>query len=176
MRSRVTVTCGKGPLMRWTALRMCLVAAVGAVLVAPAAAAADTTTIVLYAETRSIARVDENAPGTDHGDLVHREFAMSRTRGGPVIGVSYSQAVVVAYNPSAKIDVRRVDTQKVLPGGTLVTTGLSELAIGTVPQPGWKDTYAVIGGTGKYAGARGTEQLTLLEDGKTFKVVITLLK
>lgn len=159
-----------------TALRICLVAAIGSVLIAPAAVAADTTTIVLYAETRGLARVDANAPGTDHSDLVHREFALSRTRGGPVIGVSYSQAVVVAYNPVAKVDVRRVDTQKILPGGTLSTTGLSDLVIGTIPQPGWKDTYAVIGGTGKYAGARGTEQLTLLEDGKTFKVVITLIK
>lgn len=159
-----------------TALRICLVAAIGSVLIAPAAVAADTTTIVLYAETRGLARVDANAPGTDHSDLVHREFALSRTRGGPVIGVSYSQAVVVAYNPVAKVDVRRVDTQKILPGGTLSTTGLSDLVIGTIPQPGWKDTYAVIGGTGKYAGARGTEQLTLLEDGKTFKVVMTLIK
>ena len=159
-----------------TARRMCLFAAIGSALIAPTAAAADTTTIVLYAENRGVARVDTNAPGTDHGDLVHREFALSRTRGGPVIGVAYSQSVIVSYNSDAKIDVRRVDTQTVLPGGTLAATGLSDLAIGTVPQPGWKDTYAVIGGTGKFAGARGTEQLTLLEDGRTFKTVITLTK
>jgi hypothetical protein len=53
---------------------------------------------------------------------------------------------------------------------------MSKLPIGTLPQPGWTDTYAVIGGTGKYAGARGSERLTLLEDGKTYKVVITLIK
>ena len=52
---------------------------------------------------------------------------------------------------------------------------MSKLAIGTLPQPGWTDTYAVVGGTGKFAGARGTERLTLLEDGMTYKVVITLL-
>lgn len=159
-----------------SAVNTCVALAMGAVVLAPAAHAADTTTIVLYAETRGIARIDTNAPGPDHGDVVDREYAMSRMLGGPVIGVTYSESIVVAYNPQAKIDVRRVDTQKVLPGGTLATTGLSELAIGTLPQPGWTDTYAVIGGTGKYAGARGTEKLTLLSDGKTFKVVITLIK
>ena len=32
-------------------------------------------------------------------------------------------------------------------GGELFITGTSKLAIGTVPQPGWTDTYAVVGGT-----------------------------
>lgn len=160
-------------------IRLTLAIAAALLLVAPAARAADsggTRTITFYAETRSLARVDANQPGADNGDLVHREFAMSRTRGGPVIGVTYSQSVVVAYNPESKVDVRRVETEKVLPGGELYTSGLSQLAIGTIPQPGWTDVYAIVGGTGKYMGARGTERLTLLEDGKTFKVVITLLK
>ncbi|MFM8350524.1 MAG: hypothetical protein ACKN9D_05605 [Actinomycetales bacterium] len=117
-----------------SAVNTCVALAMGAVVLAPAAHAADTTTIVLYAETRGIARIDTNAPGPDHGDVVDREYAMSRTLGGPVIGVTYSESIVVAYNPQAKIDVRRVDTQKVLPGGTLATTGLSELAIGTLPH------------------------------------------
>ncbi len=157
------------------------VAAIAAVLAptaqaAPGADKPGTTTIVLYAENRSLARVDVNQPGPDHGDLVHREFALSREVGGAVIGVSYSQSAVIAYNPDAKVDVRRVDTEKMLPGGRLFSEGISRLAIGTLPQPGWKDTYAVIGGTGKYAGARGTEELILMPDGKTFKVIIRLLK
>ena len=47
--------------------------------------------------------------------------------------------------------------------------GLSKLPTGTVPQLGWKDTYAVVGGMSKYEGARGTQTLTLLEDSKTFR-------
>ena len=160
--------------------RLVLLTATASVLVAPAASAATASvdhakTIVLFAENRGIARVDNNAAGPDNGDLVHRELALSRTRAGAVIGVAYSQSEIVAYNPEAKIDVRRVDIQDSLPGGQLFITGTSKLAIGSVPQPGWTDTYAVVGGTGKYAGARGTERLTLLEDGKTFKLVITLL-
>lgn len=168
--------------MTRSVLRLIVSVASAALLVIPAASGAaaanhgGTTTIVLFAENRNLSRIDDNQPGPDDGDLVHRELALSLTRGGPVIGVTYAQSEIVAFNRDAKVDIRRVDTQKKLPGGTLFTTGLSQLSIGTIPQPGWTDNYAVIGGTGKYAGARGTEKLTLLEDGKTFKVVITLVK
>ncbi len=158
-----------------------MIAGAAAMLTAPAANAAPSadkkaaTTLVLYAENRGIARIENNAPGPDNSDLVHRELALSYTLKGPVIGVAYSQAEIVAYNPVAKTDIRRVDIENQLPGGWMFIAGMSKLAIGSLPQPGWTDTYAVIGGTGKYAGARGTERLTLLEDGTTYKVVITLL-
>ena len=134
------------------------------------------TTMVLYAENRGIARIDNNAEGPSSGDLVHRELALSKTRAGAVIGDSYSQSEIVSYDPVAKTDMRRVDVQNSLPGGWLFLLGMSKLPIGSVPQPGWTDTYAVIGGTGEYAGAQGYERLLLLEDGKTFKLDITLLR
>jgi hypothetical protein len=171
------------------ALRPCIIALAASLLAVPAAmlagpaanAAPSTdskaaTTLVLFAENRGVARIDNNAQGPDNSDLVHRELALSRTLNGPVIGVSYSQSEIVAYNPESKMDMRRVDIENALPGGWLFIAGMSKLPIGTLPQPGWTDTYAVIGGTGKYAGARGSERLTLLEDGKTYKVVITLIK
>jgi len=132
------------------------------------------TTLVLFAENRGIARLDNNAQGPSNGDLVHRELALSRTLGGDVIGVSYSQSEIVAYNPEAKTDIRRVDVEDSLPGGWLFIRGMTKLPIGSVPQAGWTDTYAVVGGTGIYAGVHGYERLTLLADGKTFKVVLTL--
>lgn len=164
-----------------SAVAVTVLAGAAAMFTAPAANAAPaadkkaTTTLVLYAENRGIARIENNAPGPDNSDLVHRELALSYTLKGPVIGVAYSQAEIVAYNPEAKTDIRRIDIERSLPGGWLFIAGMSKLAIGSLPQPGWTDTYAVIGGTGKYAGARGSERLTLLEDGKTYKVVITLL-
>jgi hypothetical protein len=172
--------------MKFSIVPVALLSVVTALLLAPVAQAEPSekgasdskasTTIVLFSENRGIARIENNQPGTDHGDLVHRELALSKTRKGPVIGVSYTQATVVAYNPVAKVDVRRVDIERQLPGGWLFSRGMSKLPIGSVPQPGWSDTYAVIGGTGKYAGARGYERLLLLEDGVTFKLTITLLK
>jgi hypothetical protein len=142
---------------------------------APSTGPKGSTTMVLYAENRGIARIENNTQGPDNGDLVHRELALSKTLKGAVIGVSYSQSEIIAYNPEAKTDMRRVDIETSLPGGWMFFRGMSKLPIGSLPQPGWTDTYAVIGGTGKYAGARGYERLTLLEDGKTYKLAITLL-
>ena len=87
---------------------------------APAATAASSsggTTLVLYAENRGIARIENKAQGPDNGDLVHRELALSRTVKGPAIGFSYSQSEILAYNPESTIDVRAVDIEDSLPRG-----------------------------------------------------------
>ena len=172
----------KGPFMSRITRGLLTVSATVALLVlgtpianaVPSAVPKGTTTLVLFAENRGIARLDNNAHGPSNGDLVHRELALSRTLSGEVIGVSYSQSEIVAYNPEAKTDIRRVDVENSIPGGWLFMRGMSKLPIGTLPQPGWTDTYAVIGGTGTYAGVHGYERLTLLQDGKTFKCVFTL--
>jgi hypothetical protein len=146
-------------------------------IAAPGADKAKTSTVVFYAENRGIARVDDNANGAlENGDIVLRQLALSSTRGGEVIGVAYSQAEIVAYNAQAKTDVRRVSIQTQLPGGDLISMGVSNLPVGAVLQPGWQETYAIVGGTGKYEGARGSEKLTVLEDGRTFKVVLTFVR
>jgi len=170
--------------MKRTSISFALAAAAGLVLAgavtSPAVAApqshhSNVTSLVFYAENRSVVRVDADADGAlEHGDMVERELALSRTLGGPVVGVSYSQGEIVAYKPETKSDVRRVNIQNQVPGGELFATGLVEYSALALPTPGWQESYAIIGGTGKYAGVRGTEQLTLIEDGKTFKVVLKI--
>jgi hypothetical protein len=176
---------GKGSPMKRISLTFGVVAAAGLFLVgsaiSPAAAVpmshhATVTSLVYYAENRGVTRVDSDADGAlEHGDMVERELALSRTLGGKVIGVSYSQGEIVAYKPEIKTDVRRVSIQNQLPGGELFATGLVEYSALALPTPGWQESYAIIGGTGKYAGARGSGTMTLLEDGKTFKVVLKLM-
>jgi hypothetical protein len=129
--------------------------------------------IVMYSETKSLVRVDTNATGVDHGDLFHREDALSRKLNGPVIGVSYSQAEVISHNPESKVDVRRVIIESILPKGRMFFIGTSELVLGTTPPSGWTNSYAITGGTGIYAGARGTMTLELLADGKSWKSITT---
>ena len=167
-------TCHVSPAELSSSVRQPHVCAAPLANAVPNAAPKGATTMVLFAENRGIARLDNNATGPSNGDLVHRELALSRTLSGAVIGVSYSQSEIVAYNPEAKTDIRRVDVEDSLPGGWLFIRGMSKLPIGSLPQAGWTDTYAVIGGTGTYAGVHGYERLTLLPDGKTFKCVFTL--
>lgn len=125
--------------------------------------------LVMYSENKSLVRVDTNETGIDHGDLFHREDALSRTLNGPVIGVSYSQAEVISHHPESNVDVRRVLIQSFLPMGRMYFMGTSELDRGALPAPGWTNAYAILGGTGIYAGARGTMTLELLPDGKSWK-------
>jgi len=125
------------------------------------------TKLVLYSENIALDLVDTSKPGIDHGDLFHRKLDLSKTRGGKVIGVGYTQGEVIAHDD--KRDIRRVLLQAFLPKGNLFLTGTSDLPIGTTPNPGWVNNYAIIGGTGKYAGATGTMTAVLLADGKTFK-------
>jgi hypothetical protein len=129
--------------------------------------------IVMYSETKSLVRVDTSAAGVDHGDLFHREDALSRKLNGPVIGVSYSQAEVISHNPGSNIDVRRVLIESILPKGRMFFIGTSELVLGTTPPSGWTNSYAITGGTGIYSGARGTMKLELLADGKSWKSTTT---
>jgi hypothetical protein len=125
--------------------------------------------VVTYSENKGLVRVDTSAAGIDHGDLFHREDAISSKLNGPVIGVSYSQAEVISHNPEANTDVRRVLIQILLPKGRMYFTGISELGRGSLPAPGWTNVYAILGGTGIYAGARGTMTTRLLPDGKNWK-------
>ena len=125
--------------------------------------------LVMYSENRSLVQVDTNEEGLDHGDLFLREDAISARLNGPVVGVSYSQAEVIAHNPDSNIDVRRVFIEVFLPKGRMYFMGTSELDRGTIPDPGWSNVYAILGGTGIYAGARGTMKTTLLPDGKSWK-------
>lgn len=125
------------------------------------------TKLVLFSENVSLDLVDTSREGIDHGDLFHRKLNLSRTRGGNVIGVGYTQGEVIAFDD--KRDIRRVFLQAFLPKGTLFLAGTSDLAIGTTPEPGWTNNYAIIGGTGKFAGATGTMIAVLLADGKSFR-------
>jgi hypothetical protein len=129
--------------------------------------------LVLYVENRGLARVDSNEQGIDHGDLFHRELAIAKRINGPVIGVSYSQAEVISHNPEKNVDVRRVFIQNILPKGEMYFLGVTQIDRGSTPAPGWTDIYAIVGGTGIYAGARGTMSLELLADGKTYKSIRT---
>lgn len=127
----------------------------------------------LYVENRGLAKVDSNEQGIDHGDLFHRELAIAKRINGPVIGVSYSQAEIISHSPAKNVDVRRVFIQNILPKGEMYFLGVTEIDRGSTPAPGWTDIYAIVGGTGIYAGARGTLKLELLADGKTYKSIAT---
>jgi hypothetical protein len=136
-----------------------------------AAPNSETKVVVTYSVNKSLVLVDTSKTRIDHGDLFYREDAISMKLGGPVIGVSYSQAEVISFNRETNVDVRRVFIQVLVPKGRMYFEGITELGLGTTPAPGWTNVYAILGGTGIYAGARGTMTTRLLPDGKNWKSI-----
>jgi len=90
----------------------------------------------MYAENKSLSLVDTSRTDIDHGDLFHREDAISMKLGGPVIGVSYSQAEVISFHRASNVDVRRVFIQVLLHKGRMYFEGITELGLGTIPATG----------------------------------------
>jgi hypothetical protein len=147
--------------LKRSSLTATLLAGAMAVSVPMGAHAAENDTekkAVYYSRTVSLIQSDQNVEGLDHGDLFLREQAVSRTLNGPTIGVAFSQAEVVAHHVEDDVDVRRIMIQSYLPKGQIFTIGTSQSPRGATPRPGWTAMYAIIGGTGKYKGARGVEK------------------
>ena len=165
--------------MRTKSLRSILVVAVATLTMTAGMTTANAApndkpnVLVFYVENRSLVQVDSNEQGIGNGDLFHRELAIAKKINGPVIGVSYSQAEIVSNNPEKNADIRRVLIQNMLPKGESYFLGLTQIDRGNLPPPGWTDTYAIVGGTGMYAGARGTMNLELLADRKSWKSTMT---
>jgi len=125
--------------------------------------------LITYTTSDSLVVVDSNAPGLDHGDLVHRKGTISLTPGGKAIGVIYTQAEIIHSDKTNGTDVRKISSQAVYPKGTVHYVALAEVNLAELARPGLKLEYTIVGGTGIYAGIRGTVVSTLLSDGVTTK-------
>lgn len=130
-------------------------------------------TLTTYTTNDSVIVVDPDGGGLDHGDIVHRKGNISLTRGGKVIGVSYTQAEIVHSDKANATDVRKLSIQAVYAKGQVHYVGLAEVRLGELARPGFKLEFTIIGGTGIYAGIRGTVVSTLLSDGVTTKSMST---
>ena len=126
-------------------------------------------TLITYTTNDSLIVVDPDGAGLNHGDKVHRKGNISLTRGGKVIGVSYTQAEIVYRDETNATDVRKLSIQAVYPKGQVHYVGLVEVKLGELARPGFKFEFTIVGGTGIYAGIQGTVVSTLLSDGVTTK-------
>ena len=129
-------------------------ASVAVVLFTPVSRASAATDIPLRfgAPVRTV--VDTGAVGTSVGDLIVTTGDVSRSESGPRIGFYTTNQITVRADTSAGREIRRVELSISLPSGMIFATSLIRAQTGVPPtQP---MTFAVTGGTGRYAGARGT--------------------
>ena len=124
------------------------------------AAPKDGSTLTLFNKRLTRETVDFPPNGTTVGDLTVGTGTLARTQGGAVIGTLSWSAQNVQVNIPGGIENRLSIQWLTLPGGALETSSLVSVPQGTTPVK--TQQYVIVGGTGKYAGARGSMAFTPL--------------
>jgi len=129
-----------------------LIAAGAAFIAAPSASAAKAD-LVWYFDRTFREVIDVGDQGNTHGDITVTNGNISQTRGGKAVG-SYttSQISVRVLIPGGRED-RKTDIAISINDGVIYTTAIVAANGGTPPTK--TSAHAIVGGTGKYAGASG---------------------
>jgi hypothetical protein len=137
-------------------------------------------TFTVYDDPPKMSLLDLGQPGNSPGDVYHFFSPLRSSPGGPVIGEVFGSKTLIKLATDANPDVERRATvlffkfgdhqdQIVVYGITDYSSTNGEFAAGQpVVRP-------ILGGTGKYMGARGQLTSTRNSDG-TYTQVFTLLK
>lgn len=129
----------------------------GLVAVSPASAADTKSTSRSYVLTVTEAyTVDFGQLGSTHGDIAVRNGVIKSTS-GKKLGTFTSVQIVVGKD-GVKTEDRQSSMQFNFRGGSIMTTGTIR-----APQGGGLVTdheFAIVGGTGKFAGSMGTMKVT----------------
>lgn len=147
--------------MRRLTVALAVVAAATLTAVVPAHAAlpaAPSGTLTIYTHQTQRDVLDLGATGETVGDVVTGHGTVAWKKNGKTVGSYAYRSETVAVNIPGGSQSRLSTNVYSLPGGTIMATGLVSVQQGTrptKPQP-----QIIIGGTGKYAGARGTMTLT----------------
>jgi len=138
-----------------------LVAAAAATLVLAAPAAAKTTSLHLIEHADTDATTDTGAPGDTAGDIL--TFANPVFDAANKKQVAADQGFCIRVVPAKSYECTWTNFLK---GGQVVVQG---------PFYDTKDsTLAITGGTGSYAGARGSMKLRARADGKSYDFIFSI--
>ena len=140
-----------------------LVAISGSVIAAPSASAAKAD-FVWFLDRDFRETVDVKGDGITAGDITIANGTISETRGGKDVGTYALVGVEATLNiPGGRID-RSVNTALTVGKSTIYLTTLVATNAGVPPTNTFK--HAIIGGTGKYSGARGEVVVKPLSDSR----------
>jgi hypothetical protein len=140
--------------MRRAAVISATVALVG-IAVAPAthAAKAPQPDLVWYLGTPDRSVVDLPPTGPSLGDITVTNGDVSELPGKISIGFYSTNQTTVRVNIPGGREIRDVDLAISAPGGVIYATALIRANSGTPPTKA--QTFALVGGTGKYSGVSG---------------------
>jgi len=124
--------------------------------------------------------LDLGAPGPSLGDVYHFAAQLRSKPGGPVTGELMGSKTLIKIASDANPNLERRATLMFFtfaqPNDQIIAFGVANYSP-NVPEfeAGQPAIRAILGGTGKYMGARGQVESTRQADG-TYKQVFTLLK
>lgn len=136
------------------------------------AGAADHTSVT-YADIDTPQVVDIGPAGPSLGDMYMRHGVKRAAPEGPVIGRYFTQATIIYLDPANAKSARSYFSEQILDDGSIYMADVVETAHGRPVDPGHAHEGTVIGGTGKYAGIRGTYTVEVLDGGTVARTTIS---
>ncbi len=117
-------------------------------------------TVLLQA--KSSETLDLGQTGPTFGDITVNRGLCLNSKTKEQIGSYVVRKIIVGVDIPGGSDERDHLAQYTLPGGTITATGITSNNTGT-NLPNQASERAIVGGTGKYFGARGTSTVTPVE-------------
>jgi hypothetical protein len=156
-----------------SALTIAGVIAAGATLVVAPGAHAAQSDFVIYMDRSYREVIDVGTAGDSHGDITVSNGSLSQKPGGKSVGTyATSQVTVIMDIPGGRQN-RNVDMSFMLGKDAIYSTALIEANGGTPPRKA--SAFAIVGGTGKYAGAAGELMMTAISPTR-YKVTLHLMR
>jgi hypothetical protein len=139
-----------------------------------------TETFTVYEDAPKMSLLDLGAPGNSLGDVYHFSAALHSERGGPVTGELIGSKTLVKLPTDANPSQERRATLMFFTFADgkdqIIAFGAADYSPSTPEfESGKSAVRPVLGGTGKYMGARGQVVSTRRSDG-SYTQVFTLLK
>lgn len=137
-------------------------------------------TLTVYEEAPKMSLLDLGVPGSSLGDVYHFSAPLHSTPGGPVIGELVGSKTLVKVATDANPALERRATLMFFifadRNDQIIAFGVADYSA-NVPEfeAGKPAVRALLGGTGKYMGARGQVASTRNADG-SYTQTFTLLK
>ena len=152
-----------------------LIAACGAHSTSPS-----TETFTIYQDAPKMSLLDLGAPGNSLGDVYHFSAPLHSERGGPVTGEVIGSKTLVKLptdtNPNQERRATLLFFTFAEGKDQIIAFGAADYSPSTPEfEAGKSAVRPVLGGTGKYMGARGQVTSTRSSDG-SYTQVFTLLK
>ena len=139
-----------------------------------------TETFTVYEDAPKMSQLDLGPPGNSPGDVYHFFAPLHSSSGGPVTGEVFGTKTVVKLATDAKPNLERRATLLFFTFGEqqdqIIALGVHEYPTNAPEfETGKSVVRAILGGTGKYMGARGEVTSTRNADG-SYTQAFTLLK